>query len=93
MKVLMPATRLPLPLIHRLIAVIILSGEVPLGGRIFKESVKVCTPKSPAISDNFPFDFASLHAFPHCSRAQSQHFRGLPQREQVIADDRSHVSP
>jgi hypothetical protein len=42
----MPAPRL-FALLHRLIPVIVLSGKIPLRGCVFKESVKVCTPKSP----------------------------------------------
>ena len=49
-RLLMPSTRLALPLIHRLIPVAVLSSKVPFRGCVFKESVKVCTPKSPPFS-------------------------------------------
>ena len=68
---LVPATRLSLSFIHRLIPVIILSSKIPLRGCIFKESIKVCTPKSPSISDDFAPDFVVFYVFPHCSCAQT----------------------
>ena len=43
-------------LFHRLIPVTAFSIKVPLRGRVFKESIKVCTPKSPAFSDDFAPD-------------------------------------
>jgi hypothetical protein len=77
-EVLMPSARL-FPLYHRLIPVIILSIKVPIRGRVFKESVKVFTPKSPAFSDDSAPNFAAFHVFPHCSRAQTQNFRRFAQ--------------
>jgi hypothetical protein len=56
----------------------ILSIEIPTTGRVFKESVKVCTPKSPPFSDDFALNFATFYVFPHCSRAQTEKLGGLP---------------
>jgi hypothetical protein len=67
-EMLMPAASL-FALLHRLIPVIVLSGKIPLRGCVFKESVKVCTPKSPPFSDDFAPDFAAFDVFPHCSGA------------------------
>jgi hypothetical protein len=55
--------------LHRLIPVTVLSGKIPIRGRVFKESVKVCTPKSPPVSDDSARDFATLYIFPYCSCA------------------------
>jgi hypothetical protein len=76
-EVLMSAPRLSLSLIHRLIPVTIVSWKVPLTGCIFKESVKICTPKSPPFSYDFAPDFTTFYVFPHCSIAQPQHFGRL----------------
>jgi hypothetical protein len=67
-------------LLHRLIPVTILSSKIPVRWRVFKESVKVCTPKSPPSTDDPPFDLATLHVFPHSARAEAQHIRRLAQR-------------
>ena len=45
---------------YHLIPVAVPSDEVPARGRVFKESVKVCTPKSPSLSDEFSSNFASF---------------------------------
>jgi len=58
-EVLMLAAPLFSPL-HRLIPVAVLSSEVPLTGRVRKESVKVRTPESPPSADDLPFDLATL---------------------------------
>ena len=59
-----------LALLHHLISVIILSCEVPTSGSVFKESVKVCAPKSPSFSDDSVLDFSAFYVFPHGSSAQ-----------------------
>jgi hypothetical protein len=55
--------------------VIILSSKIPVTGRVCKESVKVCTPKSPPSTDYSPFNLAALHIFPHCAHAEAHHIR------------------
>jgi hypothetical protein len=72
------------PLLHRLIPVIALSFKIPFGRCIFKESVKVCTPKSPSFSDDFALYFASFYVLPHCSCAQAQHFRSFVDRQESL---------
>ena len=67
-----------LPVAHHLIPVIILSSKIPLTGRVFKESVKVCTPKSPSSADDAPFDLAALDVFAYRPGIQPEHFRCLP---------------
>jgi hypothetical protein len=57
-EMLLPAAPL-FPFLHRLIPVIGLSGKIPLRGCVFKESVKIRTPKSPPFSDDFALDFAA----------------------------------
>jgi hypothetical protein len=84
-EVLVPSPPL-LTLIHRLIAVIALSSEIPVRGRAFKKGVKVRTPKSPASSDDPSPDFAAFYVFPHCSCAQAQHIRCFAQREQTVSN-------
>jgi hypothetical protein len=84
-EALMPAPRL-FALLHRLIPVIVLSGKIPLGGCILKESVKVCTSKSPPFSDDFAPDFAAFYVFSHRSCAQAQHFGCLAEREECFPD-------
>jgi hypothetical protein len=51
--------------------VIILSSEIPVTTRVRKESVKVCTPESPASADDSPLDLATLQVFPNRALAQS----------------------
>lgn len=80
-----PASTDASTLFHHLIPVVALSREIPVRGCVFKESVKVCTPKSPAFSDDFSSDFASLYVFPHCSCAQTQHFCRLAERKKPLA--------
>ena len=62
------------------------SGEVPFTGGVCKESVRVCTPESPASADDSPLDLAALQVFPHRARAETQHVRCFAQREQAISD-------
>jgi hypothetical protein len=49
---------------HHLIPVII-SSEIPVTTRIRKESVKVCTPESPAAADDSRLDLATLNVRTH----------------------------
>jgi hypothetical protein len=84
--VLMPASRLSLSLFHRLIPVTILSTKVPSRGCVFKESVKVRTPKSPSFSDDFSPDFAPFYVLPYTSCTQTQHFRCLTDGEKVLSN-------
>jgi hypothetical protein len=60
-------------LFHRLIPVIVLSSEVPVTGRVRKEGVKVCTPKSPPPADDSAFDLSPADVFAQCARAEPQH--------------------
>jgi hypothetical protein len=57
------------PLIHRLIPVAVLSSKIPLRGCIFKESVKVCTPKLPSSTDNTPLYRSLLNIVPQGASA------------------------
>jgi hypothetical protein len=68
-----------IPLLHHLIPVIILSAKIPITGRVLKESVKVCTPKSPPPSNDSSFDFFALDVFAHGTRAKPQNLSGLPE--------------
>jgi len=61
----MPTSSDGFALFHHLIWVASLSVKIPFRGCVFKESVKVCTPKSPAFSDDFAPDFAPFHVFPY----------------------------
>jgi hypothetical protein len=83
-EVLVPSAGLSSLLSHRLIPVIILSCKVPLRGRVFKESVKVRTPKSPSSTDDTTFDLSAVHIFAHSSRIETQRFRRLTQRQESI---------
>src|SRR5271156_4035069 len=71
---------------HRLIPVTVVSGKVPHRGCVLKESIKICTPKSPPFSDDFSPDFAPFYVLPHSSCAQTQHFRCLTDGEKVLSD-------
>jgi hypothetical protein len=73
--------------------VIILSSKTPVTGSVRKESVKVCTPKSPPTTDNAAFDLATLQVFRHSARAEAQDFPCFAQREQTISNRRGCVSP
>jgi hypothetical protein len=68
-EVLMPSARL-FSLLHRLIPLIILSSEVPVTGRVRKESVKVRTPKSPPSADDSPFDLPPADVFAQSAHAE-----------------------
>jgi hypothetical protein len=59
----------------------ILSSKVPIAGRVCKESVKVCTPKSPPPANNPTFYLASLNILPHSARTQPQHLGGFLDRQ------------
>src|SRR2546422_5442779 len=87
----MPSARLFSPL-HRLIPVIIFPGEVPVTGRVRKESVKVRTPESPTSTDDSPLDLSTLDVFPHGARAETQHVCRLAQREQTVSDRFGSIS-
>jgi hypothetical protein len=54
-------------LLHRLIPVIILSGKIQVTGSICKESVKVCTSKSPPSADDSAFDLSLADVFAQCA--------------------------
>jgi len=86
----MPVPSVPLiSLSHRLIPVTGLSIKIPLGGCAFKESVKVCTPKSPLFSYDFSPEFAAFYVFPHCSCAQTEEFGGFSNGiESIFARER-----
>src|ERR1700730_4946855 len=79
----MPAARL-FSLLHRLIPVTILSGKIPFRGCVFKESVKICTPKSPSFSDDFSPDFAAFYVFSYRSCAPTQNLGSLAQRQNSL---------
>jgi hypothetical protein len=76
-------------LLHRLIPVTVLSSKIPLRGRICKESVKVCTSKSPPSTDNAPLDLFSAYVTAQRARAEAQHIRCLAQREQSVSNRRN----
>jgi hypothetical protein len=67
-------------------AVIIPSSEIPARWRVFKESVKVCTPKSPTPADKASLDLSASYVFAHCPVAQPQHFRRLTECEKVLSN-------
>jgi putative cell wall-binding protein len=66
--------------------VIILSSEIPVTGRVFKESVKVCTPKSPPPTDDAALNLAALNVFAHRPGIQPEHFRCLPESEKAVSN-------
>jgi len=66
--------------------VLILSGKIPIAWCVFKESVKVCTPKSPAFADNASFDLSALNVFAHRSRIQLEDFRRVPEGEEALSN-------
>jgi hypothetical protein len=66
--------------------VIILSSQIPVTTRVFKESVKVCTPESPASADDSPLDLATQDVFPYRACAEAQYLSRFAQCEQVISD-------
>ena len=80
---LVPSTPL-FTLLHRLIPVAVPSTKISLRGRVFKESVKVCTPKSPSFSYDFAPDFATFYVLPHRFGAQTQDFRRFAEREKPV---------
>src|SRR5260370_13562957 len=86
-----PSTAL-FSLLHCLIPVIILSSEIPVTGRVRKESVKVCTSKSPPSADDSPLDLAAVHVFAYRARAQAQQVRSFAQRQEFFPNRRRHVS-
>src|ERR1700730_3305711 len=63
-----------------------LSVKIPFRGCVFKESVKVCTPKSPAFSDDFAPDFAPFYVFPRRSGTQTKHFGCLTECQIPFSD-------
>src|SRR5262249_3166899 len=71
-------------LVHRLIPVVSLSRKIPVRWCVLKESLKVCTSKSPSFSDDFAADFATFDVFPYCSGAEAQHLSGFAQRQQAV---------
>jgi hypothetical protein len=66
--------------------VITLSSEIPVTTRVRKESVKVCTPDSPASTDDSRLDLATPDVFPHGACAEVQYLSRFAQCEQVISD-------
>jgi len=75
-----------LPLLHRLIPLIILSGKIPVTWRVRKESIKVRTPESPPFSDDSPFDLSSFDVLPHRARVKPQDFSSLADRQQSLSN-------
>jgi hypothetical protein len=57
---------------HYLIFVTTLSNKVPLTRCIFKERVNVCTPESPAASDNAPHNLATSEMIEHYSHIRME---------------------
>jgi hypothetical protein len=66
--------------------VLILSNKVPVTGRFFKESVKVCTPKSPASADDPALDLPSAYILTHRPGIQPEHFRRFAESEKVLSN-------
>src|SRR5690242_12548972 len=76
----------PMSLFRHLIPVIIFSRKIPIARSLFKESVKVCTPKSPPSANDSAHELAFMHILPHCARMQAQHFRSFFERQQMLPD-------
>jgi hypothetical protein len=66
--------------------VIILSSEIPVTGRIFKESVKVCTPKSPPSANDAPLNLSALNIFAHRPGIQPEHFGCFTEGEKAVSN-------
>jgi hypothetical protein len=73
-------------LLYRLVTVIIPSNIIPATRRIFKESVKVCTPKSPPSADDSARDLTALNVFTHGAGIQPEHSRRLTEGEKVLSN-------
>jgi hypothetical protein len=74
-------------LLHHLIPGKTLSLKIPVTGRGFKESVKVCAPKSPSPTDDSPLNLAPGHVFAYGAGAQTEDLGGFSQREKVALID------
>ena len=80
-----PISRVCAP-VHHLIAVIIPSSKIPVTGRVFKESIKVRTPKSPPSADDPPLNLATSNVFAYGPWIQPEHFRCLAKGEEVLSN-------
>jgi hypothetical protein len=84
-----PASADAFTLIHHLIAVAILSSKISLSGRVFKEGVKVFTPKFPPSADNPSLDLPTLQVLSHSAGAKAQHARRFAKREKAVSQSRA----
>jgi hypothetical protein len=60
--------------------------KVPGTRSVCKESVKVCTPKSPPTTDNAALDLSTPDIFPHRAGAEAQHVGCFPECEQSVTN-------
>lgn len=84
-ELLAPAASL-FSLFHHLIPVFILSSEIPLTGRVFKESVKVAPSGSPPSADDAPLDLSPANILPHRARRKPQDLSRLSNRQQMLSN-------